>query len=243
MKKRHKKKVEELEVEFDVRVIEDLDFKAIRRFLMNYCQKQTFNSAEFVEIICAQPEVGSVIRQLDTEETFGFISVLNIYQHREKGCIKQIKKYVLSVVPKEEKANWEKILESPTLGLLLNERIHNVPHAIAPQLHESVFEEVKSAFNDGLPFKFENYLYITNFGHVDKIGAQQPQEKQLKKKKFKMKQNFYKAEDEIYQKQASMSCTTPITYSETRLFIVFPEEKLPKILNDVKLYVLEGYSW
>jgi len=224
-------------------LIEELDFKSMRRFLLNYCQKQTFNSAEFVEIICAQPEVGSVIRQMDTEDSFGFITVINIYQHREKSCIKQIKKYVLSVVPKEEKDKWEKILESPTLGLLINERINNVPHAIAPQLHESLFEEVKSAVSDDLPFKFENYLYITNFGHLDRIGAQQPQEKQIKKKKFKMKPNYYKAEDEIYFKLASMSCTTPITYSETRLLVVISEEKVPEILKDIKLNVLEGYSW
>jgi len=58
-----------------------------------------------------------------------------------------------------------------------------------------------------------------------------------------MKPNYYKAEDEIYYKQASMSCTTPITYCETRLFIVISEEKVPEILNNLKLKVLEGYSW
>jgi len=237
--KKTQKKIKELEVEFDVRVIEEIDFKAIRRFVTHFCLKQTFNSSELVEIICAQPEVGSVIRQLDTVETFGFITVINIFHHKDKACIKQIVKFVQSMVPKEDKRKWDKFLESPKTGLLLNERILNVPHAIAPQLHTNMFEEIQSVEQEDLPFKFDNYLYISNFGHTDKMGDTHPQ----KKKKSKIERNYFKAEDEVFFKHASISFTAPVSHTETRLFLIFTEEKIPQILNDIKLHVLEGYSW
>jgi len=241
--KKTQKKIKELEVEFDVRVIEEEnDFKAIRLFVTNYCQKQTFNSSEFVEIICSQPGVGSVIRQLDTVETLGFITVINMYHHRDKSCIKQIKKYILSVVPKESKSIWEKTLESPTLGLLVNDRIINVPHAIAPQLHQTMYEEVNIAVEEDIgpcPFRFQNYLYITSFGHPDRLGI----DNQTKKKKAKSERKYHKAEDEIYAQHSSMSCTTPVSHNETRLLLVYSVEKIPLILNDIKFHVQEGYSW
>jgi len=144
----------------------------------------------------------------------------------------------MSSIPKEEKQKWEEVLSGDSLGLLVTERLINVPHALAPQLHETTFEEAKTATNEGLPFHFDMYLYITNYGHPDRLGADNSH-----KKKSKAECNYFKVEDEIYVQQAIMSCKVPVNHSETRLFLVIPAAKIPKILNNIQLLVSEGYSW
>jgi len=207
-----KKKTEEIQVEFEAKVIDELDFKAIRQMIQHFCQKQTFNSIEMTELIISQPHIGAIIKESESTESFGFITVINLDQ--DKSSIKQIKKYVLASVPKDQESVWEKIIDAPRLGLIINERIRNVPHLIAPQLNESLFEDI---IKGGQPFAFDNYLYITTFGKPDKSNEDEAD--QQKKKKIKSDRVYYKVEDEIYQKHSTLSATVPISATESRLII------------------------
>uniref|UniRef100_A0A6B2LEA8 Uncharacterized protein n=1 Tax=Arcella intermedia TaxID=1963864 RepID=A0A6B2LEA8_9EUKA len=216
------------EIEFDFRVMEEIDFLAIRRFMSHYCHTNIFNSSELVEILLSQGEIGSVIRQLDTIEAFGFISVVNVYQHKEKSCVRQIKKFVVSAcnsLPEEEKKKWGFQLEQPLLGLFLNERIVNIPHLVAPQLNQFLFEEISLAVKEGHPYNFDHYLYLARYTTKKEI------------------MEFEKVEDEIYFKHALLKVKMTTTQNCGIAFMIFPATSIPAILKQIENVVAEGYSW
>src|SRR5690242_2969611 len=65
--------------------------------------------------------------------------------------IKEIKKHLLAKVNDPMKRNdLKKILEDETksLGLIINERMINVPPEVAPPMHKALFEEIQGAFED-----------------------------------------------------------------------------------------------
>jgi len=103
-------------------------------------------------------------------EGFGFISVINLHLLAEKDFVKQIKKYFLGKVSDETKRKELQSLfddTSKSLGLIINERMINVPPEIAPPMHKTLYEEIQLAHEDeedkeNSPWKFDNYLLVTS---------------------------------------------------------------------------------
>jgi len=236
------KNIKEIPVEFDVRVMEEIDFKTIRNFLSLYCQNKTFDASELTEIILNQEYLGSVIRETSESESFGFISVVNINYHKEKLCIKQIKDFILSKAPAHEKQKWQLALSLETVGLLLNERLINVPSALAPNLHETIYEEIDWALEDGHPFNFDSFIYITSWIHPDS-GKTKPNSTERTKKKPKVNRQWIKPEDQVYLEKASFYIEFPVNHSETRVVMLFKSNVVPSLLNDIKVTILEEYCW
>jgi len=220
--------LKEIPVEFDVRVMEEIDFKSIRNFLTNYCQNKAFDASELTEIILNQEYLGSVIREASDVESFGFITAINLNFHKEKLCVKQIKDFIITKAPGPEKPKWQQILALTTVGLIINERLINVPAALAPTLHETIYEEIQWALEDGHPFNFDTFIYITSYGHEDK---------------GKEEINWFKPEDAIYFKKAKSTFEVPVNHSETRVIMLFTAKDVPSLLNDMKFTILEEYCW
>jgi len=124
-----------------------------------------------------------------------------------------------------------------TVGLLLNERLINVPNVLAPTLQETIFEEIGWAVEDGHPFNFDHFIYITSYRHEDR------QVRKKKKAKLDQEQNWAKAEDSVYLKKALFSFEAEVSHSETRVFMLIPAKVIPILLNDIKVTVLEEYCW
>eukprot|EP01128_Nolandella_sp_AFSM9_P012323 TRINITY_DN9164_c0_g1_i1.p1 TRINITY_DN9164_c0_g1~~TRINITY_DN9164_c0_g1_i1.p1 ORF type:complete len:327 (-),score=95.94 TRINITY_DN9164_c0_g1_i1:51-986(-) len=234
-------------VDFDVRVFEELDFKSLARYLIKYCQKQWFNSSEMADIILAQDYLGSAIKEEGEVEMFGFISCVPFRAHVEKECMQQIRKFVLTKAPSHSVSVWENLLDTTSLGLLLNYRLLNVPHDLAPELHVTIYEEIEWAVEDGKPFQFTDFLYITRYGHQD-AGAKGGEQGEVKRGKggrggVVENKDWFMAEDAIYYKHATNSFTTPITHSETRVIMHFKAEKVPAILAEIRSYITENFVW
>jgi len=130
------------------------------------------------------------------------------------------------------------MLLSDDFGLLLNDRVHNIPHAIAPHIHEATSQEIISAQQEGNQlFSLSNILYITSYGIPEKRDTP-------KKKKTKGEDRIYwKAEDTIFEKNASLSFSLPISATETKLFLVFPASSYPTIVTQIQQLIEDGYSW
>lgn len=84
---------------------------------------------------------------------------------QDKESIKQIKRFVIGSCPDSKKNKFRELLENPKLGLLLNERLINIPNTLAPELHETIYEEVEWMKEDKQPFNFDTYLYLTSYSH------------------------------------------------------------------------------
>jgi protein BCP1 len=140
--------------------------------------------------------VGSTVRVNDeadgsgSRDPCGFITVLNIRQHRKQECIQQICKHVLKKCPKKHEARgaFEKALQldagpKPSLaqatGLLISERYFNLPAQMAPWLNKALFDEVVWATEDEKTkqerdaYKFKQYVVMTKVqrGPLEGEGA------------------------------------------------------------------------
>lgn len=160
------------------------DFHAVKTFLQHYLEDTVWSISPLVELILAQTRVGTTIRINDeadgsgSRDPCGFISVLNIRQHRKQECIQQICKHVLKKCPKKHEARdaFEKALQldagpKPSLaqatGLLISERYFNLPAQMAPWLNKALFDEVAWATEDEKTkqerdaYKFKQYVVMT----------------------------------------------------------------------------------
>jgi len=132
----------------------------------------------------------------------------------------QIKSYVLGKSG-DHSQKLKEILDKDTVGLLVSERMMNVPHDIVLPVYRALFanmeafvEEEKSkekTKSERPSFQFDHYLIVTGF--------QQHQRKaQHKDKKVKHDDDdeidYYKVEDGYFRKFASIEQSFPLSESK-----------------------------
>eukprot|EP00252_Welwitschia_mirabilis_P026410 TRINITY_DN8674_c0_g1_i1.p1 TRINITY_DN8674_c0_g1~~TRINITY_DN8674_c0_g1_i1.p1 ORF type:complete len:314 (+),score=70.92 TRINITY_DN8674_c0_g1_i1:236-1177(+) len=145
------------------------DFHGVKSLLSTYCDGKDWALSGFVEIILAQSTVGTVIKT-DEDCLFGIITVLNLARYKNENCLKDIRQFLLENCSEEAKMDRLKALfdRSPhDVGLLVCERVINLPFALIPPLYDALFDEVSWATEDEPThelresFKFKQYLILT----------------------------------------------------------------------------------
>uniref|UniRef100_A0A2K5QWS1 BRCA2 and CDKN1A interacting protein n=1 Tax=Cebus imitator TaxID=2715852 RepID=A0A2K5QWS1_CEBIM len=158
---------EEVNIEFEAYSISDNDHDGIKKLLQQLFLKAPVNTAELTDLLIQQNHIGSVIKQtdvsedsdddVDEDEIFGFISLLNLTERKGTQCAEQIKELILSFCEKNcEKSMVEqldKLLNDTTkpVGLLLSERFINVPPQIALPMYQQLQKEVVEAHKTNKP--------------------------------------------------------------------------------------------
>lgn len=102
------------------------DFHAVKMLLQNYLETTVWSISSLVELVLAQTRVGTTVRVNDeadgsgSRDPCGFISVLNMRQHRKQECIQQIVEHILKKCPKNGKARaaFEKALSVRSFSLV-----------------------------------------------------------------------------------------------------------------------------
>nr|KAF6454878.1 BRCA2 and CDKN1A interacting protein [Rousettus aegyptiacus] len=158
---------EEVNIEFEAYAISDNDYDGIKKLLQQLFLKAPVNTAELTGLLIQQNHIGSVIKQtdvsedsdddMDEDEIFGFISLLNLTERKGTQCAEQIKELVLSSCEKNcEKSvveQLDKLLNDTTkpVGFLLSERFINVPPQIALPMHQQLQKELAEAHKTNKP--------------------------------------------------------------------------------------------
>eukprot|EP01120_Amphizonella_sp_Union-15-10_P015824 TRINITY_DN820_c0_g1_i2.p1 TRINITY_DN820_c0_g1~~TRINITY_DN820_c0_g1_i2.p1 ORF type:complete len:279 (+),score=60.90 TRINITY_DN820_c0_g1_i2:92-928(+) len=221
-----------------------IDFKTVKTFVTRLLDGKAWNSSDFADIIVKQQNVGSLIKVDGDDEGFGFITTINLQVHKGLPSIQElvfhIKSQVSKYAPKEQIDSWNKLIDSPTTGLIINERMFNVPPQLAPHLLKCLFEEIQWAIEDKEPFNFDHYLILTNY-YLDAVKKPQ------KIKKTDEDMQFYKIEDEVFLKNAKLSLSYKILLNDQesrwtfdkmsrqyRVFIIVEASKMPSILGQVE---------
>ncbi|KAI0394387.1 p21-C-terminal region-binding protein-domain-containing protein [Xylariaceae sp. FL0594] len=167
------------------------------------------------DLILSQPTVGSTVKT-DGEEAdpFAFLTVLNVQEHRDKKPMAQLIEYL------EDKAKETEALASvvPELlassdkqvGLVLSERLINMPSEIAPPLYSMLVDEIEAAVEDKEPYEFTHYLIVSKMYHEIESTLNV---EERKKKKGKQDPTLYPfhPEDEVLQKHATAFGSYPFT--------------------------------
>lgn len=113
-----------------------------------------FDISALTELILSQPLLGTTVKVDGNEsDPYAFLTVLNMQEHADKPVIKELANYILSRSKPTHPlhAKLEKLL-SPTAeghtGLILTERLINVPTEIVPPMYKMLLEEITWAIED-----------------------------------------------------------------------------------------------
>lgn len=103
-------------------------------------------------VLCEQAEVGSVVKVVgtgegneepDDDEVLGFMSAINLHAHRKARFAQEIRTSFLKRCASARKRDeLTAILDEPHAGLLISERMLNLPAALVPSLLDSLLQDI-----------------------------------------------------------------------------------------------------
>ena len=187
----------------------DIDFHGLKSLLRQLLDvdSQLFDLSALADLVLSQPTVGSTVK-VDGEDTdaYAFLTILNMHEHREKEVIKDLTKYIVEKSKTAESlAPLADLISNRQVGLVLAERLINVPSEIAPPMYGMLIDEIEAAVEDKEPYEFTHYLILSKTYH--EIASALDQEEKPRSKKNKAgkgtRETFYfHPEDEVLQKHA-----------------------------------------
>ncbi|KTW28819.1 hypothetical protein T552_01449 [Pneumocystis carinii B80] len=207
------------------------------------------------DLVICQTLVGSTVKMDGIEgDPLAFLSVLNMNYYCEKECIKRIKSYIMTKIC-SEKEFYDFFCTcfegtGPNIGLILSERLINMPIQVVPAMYEMLFEEIQWAQDDKEPYNFEYYIIISRSSQerVDQKGLK----KRRRMAESKKKTLYFHQEDEIFKEKSLYSVTydysqckglDDVSYdrnNEARHqgeIIMISKEKLKEAINELKTMI------
>ncbi|KAI1977627.1 Mss4p nuclear export [Ophidiomyces ophidiicola] len=222
---------------------------------------QLFDLSALTDLILSQPLLGSTVK-VDGNETdpYAFLTVLNLRQHKDVPVINSLIEYVQSkscvqLSPIKE------LLSQPAcqIGLVLTERLINIPPEVIPPMYTMLLEEIQWAVEEKEPYQLTHYLIISKtYEEVESqldIEGSRPQKKKKKGSNGIPEVFYFHPEDEVLQKHALCYGTYEYTHQQAeghsdskRAFqelgirphgsmILIESQKFETAVNDVKEYV------
>lgn len=204
------------------------DFHGVKALLRSYLDDTAWDLSSLVDIILGQSTVGTVIKTGEEESPIGIITALNLGRYKDSNPMKSVYKFLKDNV--SEPAKLEAIFDKQPseVGLLISERLINIPEELAPPLYRGILDEIAWATEDEPSkvlrnsFNFKQYLIISrNFQQLQrKKKVVKPSKKQKKQHKQESKWRdqekvsediiYMKPEDELLHKLSQWSCKFPV---------------------------------
>ncbi|OGE53152.1 hypothetical protein PENARI_c008G00656 [Penicillium arizonense] len=198
-----------------------VDFHGLKNLLRQLFDNdaQIFDMSALADLILSQPTLGSTVKVDGNEsDPYAFLSVLNLQEHKDKPVIQDLIKYLKTKTaanPSLSAAN-ELLSQNPVppIGLILTERLINMPSETVPPMYNMLQEEIAWAIEDKEPYSFSHYLIFSkNYEEIESKLDQEESRPQKKKKKdgVKSERFFFHPEDEILERHAL--CSGSIEYT------------------------------
>lgn len=184
----------------------EIDFhgtKSLLRQLLDVDAK-LFDMSGLADLILSQPSIGSAVK-VDGKETdpFAILSVLNTHVHRENESLKKLMAYVADKARTNDalSAVAEVIDAGGQVGLVLMERLINVPSEISAPMYSMLIDEMKAAIEDKEPYEFSHYVILSRAFHEIESTLDVDHRKRKKTKEEPVTLYFH-PEDEVFHKHA-----------------------------------------
>ncbi|CAE6478094.1 unnamed protein product [Rhizoctonia solani] len=245
-----------VDVDFEFFGPTEIDYLALKRLLNQLfsTDSATFQVEHLTELILAQPGIGSTVKTdgIDSDP-YAILTVLNMNVHKDHPSIKSIIKYLLEKIPQDSPvgsmlANLlsPQALDAPHghTGLIISERLINMPPQIMPPMYRMLQDELVNAVNQNEPYRFSNYVIISRCFRFDdteesSTGTSQPAKKQRRKGGVLRP---YHAEDECIEKvslaKADYEYTNKVEREEDSFgvdlagrVIIFPDSNLARLVS------------
>ncbi|KAI9728577.1 MAG: Mss4p nuclear export [Cirrosporium novae-zelandiae] len=201
-----------------------VDFHGLKTLLRQLLDvdAQIFNLSALADIILSQPLLGSTVK-VDGNETdpYAFLTVLNLHEHKDKEVVKDLLAYIHKKASKNTKLDPLFDLlssrEVPQIGLILTERLLNIPAQVVPPMYTMLQEEIGWALEEGEPYKFTHYLVLSKIYLEVESKLDQEDNRPSKKKKKAPGNNetfYFHPEDEILEQHSICYGSYEYSHSE-----------------------------
>lgn len=188
---------EVINVDFDYFDLNPLvDFHATKTFLRQLFGDDAihFDISGLADLILTNNAVGTAIKTDGQEgDPFALLSVIDIYAHSAKPSVKAILDYVLEKTKPDTEFNMvlKKLLHPAAdlkrqlkVGLIISERMINMPVEVVPPTYKLLFEEMEKAEDAHEKYEFDYFLVISKiYKLVHATISDDYDEQKLKKKK------------------------------------------------------------
>ncbi|GAB4846310.1 hypothetical protein Ancab_025315 [Ancistrocladus abbreviatus] len=191
------------------------DFHGVKILLQSYLDDLQWDINDFVELILAQTTVGTMVKIEDDEDDgiFAFVTALNLRRYKDCKCIMQLKNYLLKICQKNELLGKLKVLledQKDNVGLLVSQRVANLPLQLLPHLYDALFDEISWATEDEptvelrKSYQFSYYLLVSRMYKKNtrsRKGSANSDEEDI---------IYIKPEDELFHKVCVWSFSFPL---------------------------------
>ncbi|KAJ3178038.1 Mss4p nuclear export [Geranomyces variabilis] len=166
---------ETVDVDFEFFDPKEIDFHGLKSLL-----RQTFaNDADLIptsvlaDLIISQPAVGTTVKTEENPDPYAVMTALSFATHANHEGIAAVRAYILDSARKAigggsvgdsassiaEKV--QGVLDGGKAAWVVNERLINMPPQVVPPMMNMLLEEIEWAVEDGEPFEFDYFVYIS----------------------------------------------------------------------------------
>lgn len=189
-----------------------VDFHGLKTLLRQLLDSdaQLFDLSALADLILSQPLLGSTVKVDGNEsDPYAFLSVLNLHEHRVTASsfsflslvntladnlqdkpviadlIDYLKRKAASNPSLSPLAALLAQVPTPPIGLILTERLINMPVEVVPPMYSMLMEEIQWAIEEKEPYNFSHYLVLSKtYEEVEsKLDAEDGSSRPQKKKK------------------------------------------------------------
>lgn len=185
------------------------DFHGVKTLLQTYLDDEQWDLSGFVDLILGQPTVGTVIKIEDDEDNnlFSVITALNLGRYKDHKCIMELKQFLLKVCREKDFIGEQ----AQNVGLLVSQRVVNLPLQLLPPLYDALFDEVSWATEDEPTEELRNSFCFKYYLIISRIYKHKNADQEKRSRGDCNEATIYiKPEDEIFHKLSSSFLTFPL---------------------------------
>ncbi|KAI9082327.1 hypothetical protein K1719_035750 [Acacia pycnantha] len=197
------------------------DFHGVKNLLQTYMGDKQWDLSGFVDLILGQTTVGTVVKVEDDEDEglFAVVTTLNLSRYREQKCIVELKDFLLKVCKEKGTSHQLKLIlgeQAHGVGLLVSQRVVNLPLQLLPHLYDALFDEVSWAIEDEPTEDLRNSFKFTRYIIYSKIYKHKnaEQNRKLDNDDDDDAIIYIKPEDELFHKLSSWFFCFPLQTSQ-----------------------------
>ncbi len=169
-------------------------------------------------VTATQMQVGSAIKIGErTSEALGVGAVVNLRAHEGAAPgLRAVRQFVAGRFEGAERQRVEAMLAERAVGLLINERLLNLPPLVALQLHLSLFEEMaeqRRRAGGGGEYALD-YLLLVTVAFRESAGDKSAPGAAKKARERAEQLEWFRPEEEVYMQHAAASAVWPVTVQD-----------------------------
>ncbi|RAL14612.1 protein-transporting protein BCP1 [Aspergillus homomorphus CBS 101889] len=192
----------------------EVDFHGLKNLLRQLFDNdaQDLDMSALTDLILSQAWMGSTIKTDGKEsDPYAFLTVLNLQEHKDKPIIQALTTYLRQkALTNPALSPLSALLTTPppktTIGLILTERLINMPAEVIPPMYTMLQAEIAHAVADREPFDFTHYLIVSKTYEEVQSKLDMEETRPQKKKKAaaggSAERFFFHPEDEVVERHA-----------------------------------------